>query len=239
MSTDKSTTPGVNSNYTSCKLWQIICYSMVPAVGNFFMIVFTMNAYIAKGGYGLATALAASIASSGKLFDAVTDPLCAVLVPKMRSKRFGAARPIIAIGYLMMAASVLGIMFVFPGMGIVPYAICYMLYILGRTIHNQGKNIASNLITNNPKQRPLIGRCSQIYTMVLAMLLSLYRGKILFPIFGGLTFELLQVIGVTCVIACLIMDLLAMFALKDCDTYENVLAHYHPSVKIKLSIMVS
>ena len=60
MSTEKSTTPDVNSNYTSCKLWQIICYSMVPAVGNFFMIVFTMNAYIAKGGYGLATALAAS-----------------------------------------------------------------------------------------------------------------------------------------------------------------------------------
>ena len=29
-----------------------------------------------------------------------------------------------------------------------------------------------------------------------------------------------------------------MFALKDCDTYENVLAHYHPSVKIKLSDMV-
>ena len=57
MSTEKSTTPDVNSNYTSCKLWQIICYSMVPAVGNFFMIVFTMNAYIAKGGYGLATAL--------------------------------------------------------------------------------------------------------------------------------------------------------------------------------------
>lgn len=238
MSTTKGTSPNATSSYTTCKLWQIICYSMVPAVGNFFMIVFTMNAYIAKGGYGLATALAASIASSGKLFDAVTDPLCAVLVPKMRSKRFGAARPILAIGYLMMAASVLGIMFVFPGMGIVPYAICYMLYILGRTIHNQGKNIASNLITNNPKQRPLIGRCSQIYTMVLAMLLSLYRGKILFPIFGGLTFELLQVIGVTCVIACLIMDLLAMFALKDCDTYENVLAHYHPSVKIKLSDMV-
>ena len=38
MSTEKSTTPDVNSNYTSCKLWQIICYSMVPAVGNFFMI---------------------------------------------------------------------------------------------------------------------------------------------------------------------------------------------------------
>ena len=238
MSTEKSTTPDVNSNYTSCKLWQIICYSMVPAVGNFFMIVFTMNAYIAKGGYGLATALAASIASSGKLFDAVTDPLCAVIVPKIHTKRFGAARPILAIGYLMMAASVLGIMFVFPGMGVVPYAICYMLYVLGRTIHNQGKNIASNMLTNNPKQRPLIGRCSQIYTMVLAMLLSLYRAKVLFPIFGGLTFELLQVIGVTCVVACLIMDLLAMFALKDCDTYESVMAHYRPGVKVKLSDMI-
>ena len=238
MSTEKSTTPDVNSNYTSCKLWQIICYSMVPAVGNFFMIVFTMNAYIAKGGYGLATALAASIASSGKLFDAVTDPLCAVIVPKIHTKRFGAASPILAIGYLMMAASVLGIMFVFPGMGVVPYAICYMLYVLGRTIHNQGKNIASNMLTNNPKQRPLIGRCSQIYTMVLAMLLSLYRAKVLFPIFGGLTFELLQVIGVTCVVACLIMDLLAMFALKDCDTYESVMAHYRPGVKVKLSDMI-
>ena len=64
MSTTKGTSPNATSNYTTCKLWQIICYSMVPAVGNFFMIVFTMNAYIAKGGYGLATALAASIASS-------------------------------------------------------------------------------------------------------------------------------------------------------------------------------
>ena len=28
--------------------------------------------------------------------------------------------------------------------------------------HQVGKNIASNIITNNPKQRPLIGRCTQI-----------------------------------------------------------------------------
>lgn len=220
--------------YINAKMWQILCYSCVPAVGNFFMIVFTMNAYIAKGGYGLATALAASIASSGKLFDAVTDPLCAVLVPKINSKRWGSARPILALGYVLMAFSVLGIMFVFPGTGVVSYIFCYFLYILGRTIHNQGKNIASNLLTNNPKLRPLIGRYSQIYTMILAMLLSLYRGKILFPIFGGLTFGLLQTLGVTCVVVCLIMDLLAFLALKDSDSYENVASHYRSGVKISL-----
>lgn len=238
MSKEKAMSAANENIYTRAKLWQIILYSMVPAVGNFFVIVFTMNAYIAKGGYGLATAVAASVVAIGKILDAVTDPLFAVIVPKINTKRFGAARPILAVGWLMCAFAVGGILFIFPGTGYVPYFICYMLYIVGRTIHNQGKNIASNLITNDPKQRPLIGRCSQIYTMLLAMLLSLYRGKILFPIFGGLTFELLQVIGATCLIATLIMDLLAMFALKDCDTYENVASHYRPGVKINLLDMV-
>lgn len=238
MSNEKAVSAPSENIYTHAKLWQIVLYSLVPAVGNFFMIVFTMNAYIAKGGYGLATAVAASVVATGKIFDAITDPLVAVVIPKINTKRFGAARPILALGWVMCAFAVGGIMFVFPGTGYVPYFICYMLYILGRTILNQGKNIASNLITNDPKQRPLIGRCTQIYTMILAMLLSLYRGKVLFPIFGGLTFELLQAIGATCLGATLIMILLAMYALKDCDTYENVASHYRPGVKINLLDMV-
>lgn len=223
-----------DSQYVSCKTWQIFCFSCTAAVGNFFLIIFTMNAYIANGGYGLAMAIAASVASASKIFDAVTDPICAVLASKINTKKFGSARPIIALGLTLMALSTIGILFVFPGMGVVPYVICYFGYILGRTIHNQGKNIATNLITNNPKQRPLIARYSQIYTMVLAMFLSLYRSKVLFPIFGEINFEMMQVMGITCVVVCGIMDVLAIIALKDCDTYEKVAGHYSKNVKISI-----
>ncbi|MCR5450564.1 MAG: MFS transporter [Solobacterium sp.] len=234
MSTANNVSTADKKVYTSAKPWQIWFYSCVPAVGNFFMIVFTLNAYIAKGGYGLATAVAASVVSAGKLFDAVTDPICAVICAKINSKKYGAVRPILALGLALLIFSVVGVMWLFPGKGLIPYTICYMSYVLGRTIHNQGKNIASNLITNNPKQRPLIGRYSQYYVMILTTMLSLWRAKVLFPKYGGMTFEMMQDIGLACVIVCTVMDILAFIALKDCDTYENVAAHHRPGVKVSL-----
>lgn len=234
MSTDKSMSTTGDKIYTRAKTWQVFCYSFVPTVGNLFMIVFTLNAYIAKGGFGLATALAASIVSAGKIFDAITDPICAVLVSKVNTKKYGAARPILLLGLLLLVFSVAGVMWIFPGTGVVPYTICYMTYVLGRTIHNQGKNIATNIFTNDPKQRPLIGRYSQIYMMVFSTILSLWRAKVLFPKYGKMSFEMMQDIGLLVIVACVIMDLLAILALKDSDTYENIRAHHKPGVKVSL-----
>ncbi len=224
--------------YVDTKLWRIILYCLLPAAGNMFMMVFVLNAYIANGGYGLAMAVAASVASAAKIWDAVTDPIIAVIVPKINT-RFGAARPIMVTGLLVTALSTLGVLFVFPGTGIVPYVICYFGYYLGRTIMNQGKNIASNIITNNPKQRPLLGRCTQIYTMVIAMLLSIYRSKILFPKYGKLSFELLQEFGLTATIAGVIFVVLACIAISEADTHDNIAANYRPGVKINLVDMIA
>lgn len=219
--------------YIRCKLWQLFFYPLVPAISNLFMVFFMMNAYIANGGYGLAMATAAVIASSSNIFDAVTDPIVACIVPKINT-RFGAVRLIILFGYGLMAISTIAIAWVFPGHGIIPYIICYFGYVLGRTILNQGKNIASNILTNDPSQRPLIGRASTIYTLILSMLLSNYRSKILYPIYGGLTFELLQVLGLTAVIAGLIFVVLGCIALNSTDTHDNIAANYRPGVKITL-----
>jgi len=233
MSSETNISSAGKPQYTTCKLWQLFLYPLVPAVSNLFMVFFMMNSYIANGGYGLAVATAAVVSSYANIFDAITDPLVAVVVPKINT-RFGAARPIIMTGYLVMALSTLGIAYVFPGKGIIPYALCYFGYIFGRTILNQGKNIASNILTNEPRQRPLIGRASAIYTLVLAMIMSIYRSKVLYPIFGGLTFELLQVLGLTAVIAGFFFVLLGCIAISPTDTHENIAANYRPGVKISL-----
>lgn len=239
MSEDKNATqPAQNEKvYMDTKLWQIMLYSLLPAAGNLFMMVFTMNSYIANGGFGLAMAVAASVASAAQIWDAVTDPIIAVIVPKINTP-FGAARPIMVTGLLVTAISTLGALFVMPGTGVVGWTICYFGYFLGRTIMNQGKNIASNIITNNPKQRPLIGRCTQIYTMVIAMILSVYRSKILFPKYGKISFELLQEFGLTATVAAAVFIALACIAISEADTHENIAANYRPGVKINLLDMV-
>lgn len=220
--------------YTRAKTWQVFCYSCAPTVGNLFLVIFTLNAYIAKGGFGLATALAASVVSAGKIVDAITDPIFAVIVAKINTKKYGAARPVLLVGLALLVFSVAGVMWIFPGKGLIPYVFCYMTYIVGRTIHNQGKNIATNIFTNDPKQRPLIGRYSQIYMMVISTILSLYRAKVLFPKYGKMSFEMMQDLGLLIIVVCVIMDILAIIALKDSDTYENVAAHHKPGVKVSL-----
>lgn len=83
MSAEKNVSqPGPGEKiYVDTKLWRIMLYSLLPAAGNLFMMVFVMNAYIANGGFGLAMALAASVASAAQIWDAVTDPIVAVIVP--------------------------------------------------------------------------------------------------------------------------------------------------------------
>ena len=239
MSEEKNTSQPAQSEkvYVDTKLWRIILYSLLPATGNLFMMVFVMHSYIANGGFGLAMAVAASVASAAQIWDAVTDPILAVIVPKINT-RFGAARPIMVTGLLVTAISTLGALFILPGTGVVGWTICYFGYYLGRTIMNQGKNIASNIITNNPKQRPLIGRCTQIYTMVIAMLLSIYRSKILFPKYGKISFELLQEFGLTATIVATVFIVLACIAISEADTHDNIAANYRPGVKINLLDMV-
>ena len=239
MSEEKTTSQPAQSEkvYMDTKLWRIMLYSLLPATGNLFMMVFVMHSYIANGGFGLAMAVAASVASAAQIWDAVTDPIIAVIVPKINTP-LGAARPIMVTGLLVTAISTLGALFVLPGTGVVGWTICYFGYFLGRTIMNQGKNIASNIITNNPKQRPLIGRCTQIYTMVIAMILSVYRSKILFPKYGKISFELLQEFGLTATIAATVFIVLACIAISEADTHDNIAANYRPGVKINLVDMV-
>ena len=239
MSEEKTTSQPAQSEkvYMDTKLWRIMLYSLLPATGNLFMMVFVMHSYIANGGFGLALAVAASVASAAQIWDAVTDPIIAVIVPKINTP-LGAARPIMVTGLLVTAISTLGALFVLPGTGVVGWTICYFGYFLGRTIMNQGKNIASNIITNNPKQRPLIGRCTQIYTMVIAMILSVYRSKILFPKYGKISFELLQEFGLTATIAATVFIVLACIAISEADTHDNIAANYRPGVKINLVDMV-
>lgn len=239
MSEEKNTSQPVQNEkvYNDTKLWRIMLYSLLPATGNLFMMVFVMHSYIANGGFGLAMAVAASVASAAQIWDAVTDPIIAVIVPKINTP-FGAARPIMVTGLLVTAISTLGALFILPGTGVVGWTICYFGYFLGRTIMNQGKNIASNIITNNPKQRPLIGRCTQIYTMVIAMILSIYRSKILFPKYGKISFPLLQEFGLTATIVATVFVILACIAISQADTHDNIAANYRPGVKINLVDMV-
>lgn len=214
-------------------LLRIILYSLLPAAGNLFMIFFTMNTYIANGGFGLSMALAASIASAAQIWDAVTDPVIAVIVPKINT-RFGAARPIMLTGLIITVFATYSSVFLLSGTGAVGWVICYFAYFLGRTIMNQGKNIASNIITKDPAQRPLIGHCTQIYTLVIAAALSVYRSKILFPKYGSISFELLREFGVTVMIIGTVFVVLACIAISEADTQENIAANYRPGVKINL-----
>lgn len=172
--------------YRRAKLWQII---LVAANGLNGMAVYSligMASYSASIGYGIATAIIAGLLTFTRIFDAITDPLLAFLYDRMNT-RWGKVRPLMLLGW---AVQSLGLFFMFTafsskGHGVPTFLLCYMLYVIGYTIVNMTAQTLPALMTNDPKQRPMVGVWFTIFNYMVPMILTIVLNVVMLPRFGG------------------------------------------------------
>jgi GPH family glycoside/pentoside/hexuronide:cation symporter len=175
-----------NNVYHRAKLIQIILISAnaLSLMGVYSLI--GMAAYAGNIGFGIATAAVGGILVFTRIFDAITDPLVAFLFDRVHT-RFGKLRILIITGWAIEMIALL-CMFSFmagKGFGIVAFILLYMLYVVGYTIVNMTNQTLPALITNDPKQRPVVGVWQTAFNYLTPMTISIILNVILLPKFGG------------------------------------------------------
>jgi Na+/melibiose symporter-like transporter len=130
----------------------------------------TLISYYATGIVGIAVALVGVLLTSMRIWDAVTDPILAMLIDKTRG-RFGKYRPFIAIGNIGMAICVSLLFFTthkLPQSGRLFYFLfLYVVYIIFYTMQTTIHKAAQASLTKDPKQRPMYGLYNTILSMVV------------------------------------------------------------------------
>lgn len=167
------------------KPWQIVLAPASACVPTLFIILMTFASYVATGVYGAATVLAGTIITSTRVFDAITDPLIGVWSDRFESK-WGRARPLSIIGWLIMSAAVFSMfkLGLGGGLGTVSiwiFALIYFIYIIGYTIFGVGFGMVQPIMSSDPKQRAKMARWQTVYTTVLSNTINIILAATLMP----------------------------------------------------------
>lgn len=191
--------------YRTAKGWQLALAAMSQVVPTALIILMTFATYVATGVYGATSILAGTIITGTRVFDAITDPIIGFLADRLDTK-FGRVRPLLVTGWAIVSLSIILMFVLHPGEGnILVFILIYLLYVIGYTIFNTGDGMVASVISNNPKQRPMIGRWSAIFkslfsgtfSMILAATLMPKHGNQYgLPLFKDLTFLIIAITGV-------------------------------------------
>ena len=185
------------SPYRKAKTWHIALASMSGVVQMAFYVLLGYAAYIGNLGYAIATGVVGILITLSRVFDSVTDPIIALVIEKFKS-RFGKMRFFLIVGWLCMAAATTLLCNVFAGhfsfsdeaqtlsspAGVAVFIAIYALYIIGYTFVSCTGNMTGNILTNDPKQRPMLGVWNVIYSYLSPMIISMVIIVAILPKFG-------------------------------------------------------
>jgi Na+/melibiose symporter-like transporter len=175
------------------------------------------------------------------MFDAVTDPIIGFIIDKTNGK-FGKFRPMIFIGYMIMAITILvmyNTLHLLPeNLRLIGFVALYALYIIGYTFQTACTKAGQACLTNDPSQRPLFTRFDGIYNLFLFTLAGLYASNYLAVKYGGFTLEAMKEFSATFVMLAGVCTLLAIIGIwsKDREEFFGVGAK---TVKVKFSDYVN
>lgn len=172
--------------YRHAKTWQIVLYASNALWGLSVYSLIGMASYSASIGYGIATAAVGIILMGTRIFDAVTDFLVAILYDRVNT-RFGKLRVLLAGGFLIEALALLLMFDVLSGKGFgtVMFTVLYVLYVIGYTINNMTIQTIPAILSNDPRQRPMIGVWTTIFNYMVPMVFSILLNVVLLPRCGG------------------------------------------------------
>lgn len=193
--------PTTKSPYRRAKTWHVALSQMTGIMQMSFYVLLGYASYIGNLGYAIATATVGLLITLSRVFDSVTDPIIAFLIEKFNSKH-GKLRFFLAIGWGCMALATTLLCNVFAGnfsfgadetfsnpLGVTVFILIYALYIIGYTFSSCVGNMTGNILTNDPKQRPMLGVWSTIYAylspmIISAVIVTVFLTKFGTPVFG-------------------------------------------------------
>lgn len=211
--------------YRRAKTWQIFLYPAGATASSAFMFLMILVSYFAAGVVGLGTVVTSMLLTSFRVFDGINDPIIGLFIDKTNGK-FGKVRPFIILGFVLMAGAVLLMYFtahlVPSGIRIVYFALVYILYEIGNTFYGVARGAGAPILTNDPKQRPLMGGLEAVYNAVFFALGSIYLSSYLAAKHGGLNnAALFQEFAVTVVVFASLLMPLTLIAIWSKDRIEN------------------
>lgn len=207
--------------YRTAKPWQIRVYPLASAVNNTFYLLMMYISYLTAGGYGILVAVSGMILTGTRIFDGITDPICAFITDRVNTKH-GKVRVLQWIGWGVMSLACFLMFFVGIGHGAIVFTILYMLYIVGYTIFGVATNTGYPIITTDPKQRPLLARWNTLYTMILLMGGNMVIMAAVLPLFGNeYSIPMLQATCLGVIVISAILLLLSNLAIAPYDKPEN------------------
>ena len=172
--------------YRRAKLWQIILYSCNAFVGmSVYSLIGSAN-YAGMIGFGMTAAVIGIVLTCTRILDGITDPLLALLYDKVDTK-FGKLRILVAGGFAIEAVA---LWLMFDGMsskgfnGVV-FVLLYVLYVIGYTITNMTAQTLPAIMTNDPKQRPMMGVIITAFNYLIPMVLAVALPVVVLPMAGG------------------------------------------------------
>ncbi len=184
------------ATYRRAKVWHIALSQMTGIMQMSFYVLLGYAAYIGNLGFAIATGLTGVLITLSRVFDGITDPIIALIIEKFNSK-FGKMRIFLFIGWFCMAlattlmCNLIGGKFEFAGdgsvsnpLGVVTFILIYALYIIGYTFSSCTGAMTGNILTNDPKQRPMLGVWSTIYSYLAPMIISMVIITAILPKFG-------------------------------------------------------
>lgn len=218
-----SETDGVK--YRRVKGWQLALAMMHAASIACFFGSIGYVSYAANLGFGISTVLVGTLMTVARIFDGITDPLISILIDKVNT-RFGKIRIFMVIGWLIEALAIMMLYNWLCGKGhsIGMFMALYLFYYIGYTIHNMAGQLVSPVITNDPKQRPMVGVCTTVYNYIVNMVIAIGVTVVLLPSFGNnYTVELLASLSKLVVGLSFVFLVLALIGLTPIDKPENFL----------------
>ncbi|MDO5765480.1 MAG: MFS transporter [Elusimicrobiales bacterium] len=207
--------------YRTAKKWRIRLFPLASAVNNAFYLLMMYISYLTAGGYGLLVAVSGAILTGTRIFDGITDPICAFITDRVNTKH-GKVRILQWIGWGVMSLACFLMFFVGIGHGAVVFTVLYMLYILGYTIFGVATNTGYPIITTDPKQRPLLARWNTLYTMIIMMGGNMVIMSAVLPLFGNeYSIPMLQATCLGIIVISAILLVLSNLAIAPYDKPEN------------------
>lgn len=209
--------------YRRAKHWQIALSQLNNGSAMIFYVLVGMMSYLQNAGYGIAVAVAGFILTGTRILDGVIDPLLALIIDKV-NLTFGKLRFFLLIGWAIRSFAVL-LLFVWAsdqGLGILFFILVYVVYIIGSSTNDIAGNMMGPVMTNDPRQRPVVGVWGTVYAYLVPTIFTLISTVVILPKHGNqFTVGMLSETAVVFVVASFFFQILAVIGISGADKPEN------------------
>ncbi|EET61913.1 hypothetical protein BRYFOR_06105 [Marvinbryantia formatexigens DSM 14469] len=212
--------------YRRAKNWQIAISQLCTAAPMCFYFLMTYATYIGNSNFGILVGVTGLVMTVSRLFDGITDPICAYLIERVNT-RHGKIRIFMLAGWAVMSLATTamcnwGAGHLYGTSGLIFFVVCYLLYIVGYTLTGVSTNLLGPVITNDPEQRPIVGVWSTVYGYFVPMIMSMIAMVVLLPRFNNeIGTPFLSVLNLVCVGVSLVLFLISCIGVSAFDKPEN------------------